>query len=388
MPSILTVDDSSTIRSIINKTLGELGFEIEQAEDGQQGLAKLEEIVVDLVLLDVTMPVMDGPTMLEKMRAAGNKTPVIMLTSESKRSIMTGAIKLGVEDYILKPFKPDELKGKVLKALKMDGASAAKAGAAMEMSSTPAVAAAPVAAAAPAPGGAPKFCDVLIVDDMENVHKKFRTLLPESTTMKGCVSARDALQACQEGVFRVIVIDLVIPDVNSVALMNQMKILQPHAVMTALALKSANDAAAEAKSQGFHDALMKPFDAAAVEDWRGKYFAVENVLSVNDNVLSVAEFTGKQDKVDGFYTRVKAMCKDSFEKLASACYEDSIIDITKLPVLNDKLPRLVLDMDAEAKKFGIALRLVGAPEAKKVLSQLVDTAELPFFGSVSEAKAA
>lgn len=388
MPSILTVDDSSTIRSIINKTLGELGFEIEQAEDGQQGLAKLEEIVVDLVLLDVTMPVMDGPTMLEKMRAAGNKTPVIMLTSESKRSIMTGAIKLGVEDYILKPFKPDELKGKVLKALKMDGASAAKAGAAMEMSSTPAVAAPAAAASAPTPGATPKFCDVLIVDDMENVHKKFRTLLPETTTMKGCVSARDALQACQEGVFRVIVIDLVIPDVNSVALMNQMKILQPHAVMTALALKSANDVVGEAKSQGFHDVLMKPFDATAVEDWRGKYFAVENVLSVNDNVLSVADFTGKQDKVDGFYTRVKAMCKDSFEKLASACYEDSIIDLTKLPVLNDKLPRLVLDMDAEAKKFGITLRLVGAAEAKKVLSQLVDTAELPFFGTVAEAKAA
>src|SRR3569833_2465354 len=95
MPHILTVDDSSTIRSIINKTLGDLGFLIEQAEDGEQGLAKLREVSVDLILLDVTMPVMDGPTMLEKLRASGNRTPVIMLTSESKRSIMTGAIKLG-----------------------------------------------------------------------------------------------------------------------------------------------------------------------------------------------------------------------------------------------------------------------------------------------------
>ncbi len=387
MPSILTVDDSSTIRSIINKTLGELGFEIEQAEDGQQGLAKLEEISVDLILLDVTMPVMDGPTMLEKLRGAGNKTPVIMLTSESKRSIMTGAIKLGVEDYILKPFKPDELKAKVLKVLKMDGAAPRNA-ADQQMASNAALA---PAAAAPSPSNGPaqrQFIDVLVVDDMENVHKKLRSLLPETLSLKGCVSAREALEMCQHGVFRVIIVDLVIPDVNSVALMNQLRVLQPHAVMTALALRSANDIATECKAQGFHDVMMKPFDAALVEDWRGKYFAVENVLSVNDNILAVAEYTGKADKVDGYYARVKSLCKDSFEKLASACYEDSIIDLSKMPMHNDKLPRLVLDMDVEAKKFGITLRIVGQPEAKKALSQLVETASLPFFATVNEAKAA
>jgi len=383
MPAILTVDDSSTIRSIINKTLGELGFQIEQAEDGQQGLAKLEEVSVDLILLDVTMPVMDGPTMLEKLRASGNKTPVIMLTSESKRSIMTGAIKLGVEDYILKPFKPDELKAKVLKSLKMDGGPVAVKTNAAD---------AQMAAAPPPPSAAPsgqrQFIDVLVVDDMENVHKKLRTLLPETLTMKGCVSAREALQHAQEGVYRVIVIDLVIPDVNSVALMNQLRVLQPHAVMTALALRSSNDITGETKAQGFHDCIQKPFDAAAVDDWRTKYFAVENLVVVNDNVLSIAEFAGKQDKVDGYYAKLKNLCRESFEKLASACYEDSIIDLSKVPMHNDKLPRLVMEMDSEAKKFGIALRLVGVPEAKKALSQLVETASLPFFGTLAEAKAA
>ena len=386
MPSILTVDDSSTIRSIISKTLGELGFEIEHAEDGQQGLAKLEETTVDLILLDVTMPVMDGPTMLEKLRGSGNKTPVIMLTSESKCSIMSGVIKLGVEDYILKPFKPDELKAKVQKALKMDAAApraTANAGDA-------AMAAAPMSppAASASPSRQRQFIDVLVVDDMENVHKKLRSLLPETLTMKGCVSAREALQLCREGVFRVVVIDLVIPDVNSVALMNQMRVLQPHAVLTALALRSSNDVATEAKAQGFHDVLMKPFDAALVEEWRCTHLAVENLLSLDDNVLSIAEYTGKSDKVDGFFDRLKTLCRDSFEKLASACYEDSIVDLSKVPLHSDKLPRLVLDMDTEAKKFGIALRLVGAPEVKKVLGNLVATASLPFYATITEAKAA
>src|SRR3954453_22168722 len=119
MPRILTGDDSRTVRMSLTKQVSELGFDIDEAEDGEQGLAKLEESTFDLVLLDVTMPVLDGPGMLAKMRANGNKTPVLMLTSESKRTIVAQLMKLGIDDYILKPFKNDELKRKILKSLKM-----------------------------------------------------------------------------------------------------------------------------------------------------------------------------------------------------------------------------------------------------------------------------
>src|SRR4051812_11206831 len=168
MPRILTIDDSSTIRSIITKQMTDLGFEVDQAEDGKLGLAKLEEITVDLILLDVTMPVMDGPTMLAALRETGNRTPVIMLTSESKRSIVAGAVKLGIEDYILKPFKPDELRGKVMKALRLEGG-----GGAGPVAANPALAsAAPASASAgPSAGASRQFTDILVVDDMENVHK-------------------------------------------------------------------------------------------------------------------------------------------------------------------------------------------------------------------------
>ena len=117
MPAILTVDDSRAVRTIVGKQVKELGFDVIEAEDGVQGLEQLAQTSVDLVLLDVTMPNMDGPTMLQKMREGGNQTPVIMLTSESKRSIVAGAMKMGISDYILKPFKPDELRDKVLSVL-------------------------------------------------------------------------------------------------------------------------------------------------------------------------------------------------------------------------------------------------------------------------------
>lgn len=381
MPRILTVDDSSTIRTIISTQMLELGYEVEQAEDGEKGLARLEEITVDLILLDVTMPVMDGPTMLAKLRERGDKTPVIMLTSESKRTIVSGAVKLGIEDYILKPFKPEELRAKVLKALKLDGTNAPIA--------------ANAALAGPAPGGSPvmapsdgsrQFIDVLLVDDMENVHKKLRSLLPSNLSFNGSTNARDALQHCQNHVYRVVIIDMVIPDVNSVALMGQLRALQPRAVMVGLALRTANDATNELKAQGFQDVLFKPFEPEVLEDFVGKFFDVKDLLSIDDNVMSCAAFEGKDDKVDRYYTRLRTLNKEAIEKLASACYEDVIFDTSVMPVRNDKLIRLLIELMKDAKKLGIQIRVVGKPETQKVLSSVQDTAALPFFSSLAKAK--
>ncbi|HET9622569.1 MAG TPA: response regulator [Kofleriaceae bacterium] len=384
MPRILTVDDSSTIRSIITKQMTDLGFEVDHAEDGQQGLAKLEEISVDLILLDVTMPVMDGPTMLAALRERGDKTPVIMLTSESKRSIVSGAVKLGIEDYILKPFKPDELRGKVMKALKLDGSASAGPVAAN------AAVAAPAASSGGGGGGGSasrQFVDILVVDDMENVHKKLKSFLPSHVSLNGCVSARDALQMCQERVYRVVIVDLVIPDVNSVALMNQMRALQPHAVMVALALRSAGDVGGEIKGQGFADVVYKPFEPAAVEDFLSKHFEVDDVLSVDGNVLACAAFSGKEDKLDRYFNRLRTLTHESLEKLASACYDDSIINLSAIPLKNDKIVRLLMDSDKEAKKLGISLRLVGTPEIKKVLGAVMETAAMPFYTTLAAAQA-
>jgi DNA-binding response OmpR family regulator/anti-anti-sigma regulatory factor len=383
MPRILTIDDSSTIRSIITKQMVDLGFEVDHAEDGQQGLAKLEEISVDLILLDVTMPVMDGPTMLAALRERGDRTPVIMLTSESKRSIVSGAVKLGIEDYILKPFKPDELRGKVMKALKLDGSGAAAAGPVAANASV----ASPSSPAGSAAGGSTRqFIDILVVDDMENVHKKLRTFLPAHVSLNGCVSAREALQMCQERVYRVVVVDLVIPDVNSVALMNQMRALQPHAVMVALALRSAGDPSAEVKGQGFSDVVYKPFEPAAIEDFLSKHFEVDDILSVDGNVLACAAFSGKEDKLDRYFTRLRTLTHESLEKLASACYDDSIMNLSAVPLRNDKIVRLLMDSDKEAKKLGISLRLVGTPEIKKVLGAVMETSTMPFFATLADAQ--
>ncbi|MDA8137289.1 MAG: response regulator [Desulfobacteraceae bacterium] len=108
---ILSVDDSRTIRMIIKKALSEYECELFEAENGRDGLALASEKKPDLVILDITMPVMTGIEMLTKMKQdnAIKEIPVIMLTAESGRDNVMNIVKMGVRDYIVKPFKGDQL---------------------------------------------------------------------------------------------------------------------------------------------------------------------------------------------------------------------------------------------------------------------------------------
>ena len=108
---VLTVDDSKTIRAIVKKAFRPFDCEIMEAENGVEGLATANREKPDLIVLDITMPVMNGIEMLEKLKAdAVMKTiPVIMLTAESGKDNVLQIVKMGVKDYMVKPFKGEEL---------------------------------------------------------------------------------------------------------------------------------------------------------------------------------------------------------------------------------------------------------------------------------------
>jgi two-component system cell cycle response regulator len=381
MPRVLTVDDSRAIRSIVSKQLKSLGFDVEEAEHGEEGLACLEECEFDLVLLDVTMPVLDGPGMLEKMRARGDKTPVLMLTSESKRSIVAGVMKLGISDYILKPFKAEELHAKVLKALNLPGGSTA-----LPAVEPPPAEEASTAAAMPAAGR--QFVDVLVVDDMDNVYKKLRGLVPQNLSMNQSLSAQASLAVCRERVYRLILIDSEIPDVNSTVLLRQIRTLQPQAACLALALRAGEHVEQGAREAGFDGVLFKPFDPTSIEDLVTQYFNNQELVTVENELLTVTAYQGRQDRLDRYYQRLAPAIEKLIEQVASACFDQAIVDLSQTPVRTDRTPRLVVALEGKAKAMGIELRLVGSVETRKVLAGFSDTEKVPFFASVAEARAA
>ena len=116
---ILSVDDSRTIRLIVGRTLRPYDCVLCEAANGEEGLAAAAREKPDLILLDVTMPVMDGVTMLTKLKEdpALKVIPVIMLTAESGRDNVIHIARLGVRDYLVKPFKEDQLIEKVSRTL-------------------------------------------------------------------------------------------------------------------------------------------------------------------------------------------------------------------------------------------------------------------------------
>lgn len=112
---LLTVDDSKTVRIIVRKAFKNYDLTILEASNGVEGLATATKEVPDLILLDVTMPVMDGIEMLTKLKSnpAIKNIPVIMLTAEGGRDTVLKIAKIGVRDYMVKPFKEDLLLDKV-----------------------------------------------------------------------------------------------------------------------------------------------------------------------------------------------------------------------------------------------------------------------------------
>lgn len=387
MPSVLTVDDSKAIRTIVSKQMTSLGFEVQEAEDGEQGLQMLEACTFDIVLLDVTMPVLDGPGMLKRMREQGNHTPVIMLTSESKTSVIGETMKLGIEDYILKPFKPEEIRDKVFKVLRIN--SAANAG--PVVTSAAAIdpgAATPVAQTqAVDHSGVKQFIDILCVDDMENVHKKLRALLPDHITMNSATGAQNAVQLCRERIYRCVLVDTTLADVNSVALMNQLRVLQPHAEFLSLALRTEENAEKDALTHGFSGALLKPFNSDALADFLGQYFESQDLVACDGDIAHLRAYTGRAEKVDRYFAKVRDTMANVLENVAAACYEHVILDMTDAPSKADKIVNLLIHVNKGAEKLGLGVVIIGNDEVKQVLGSIAETSHLPFFASVPEARA-
>ena len=116
---ILTVDDSRTIRMILRRAFKGHDCTFVEASNGEEGLAAAAREKPDLIILDITMPVMDGATMLAKLRGDPElkDTPVIMLTAESGQDNVARIASLGISDYVVKPFKDEALLEKALKVI-------------------------------------------------------------------------------------------------------------------------------------------------------------------------------------------------------------------------------------------------------------------------------
>jgi two-component system, chemotaxis family, chemotaxis protein CheY len=117
--TILTVDDSKSIRQVVSFTLQEAGYNVIEACDGQDALNKINGSSLHMVVTDLNMPNLDGIGLIKKLRTDQNHKfiPIIMLTTESQSEKKMEGKTAGATGWIVKPFKPEQLLAVVKKVL-------------------------------------------------------------------------------------------------------------------------------------------------------------------------------------------------------------------------------------------------------------------------------
>ncbi|HPH96736.1 MAG TPA: response regulator [Anaerolineaceae bacterium] len=117
MAKILIVDDAEFLRMRISKMLTAEGYEIVEADNGAKAVELYNQVHPDVVMMDITMPEMDGLTALKHIKALDPKAKVIMLTALGQESVVLEAIKSGARDFVVKPFERERVLGAISKLL-------------------------------------------------------------------------------------------------------------------------------------------------------------------------------------------------------------------------------------------------------------------------------
>jgi two-component system response regulator MprA len=110
---ILVVDDDRSVRDALRRALTLGGYDVEAAEDGRQALIRLSTSAPDAVVLDIGMPEVDGLEVCRRLRGAGDRTPILMLTARDAVSDRIDGLDAGADDYLVKPFDLGELKARI-----------------------------------------------------------------------------------------------------------------------------------------------------------------------------------------------------------------------------------------------------------------------------------
>jgi two-component system response regulator MprA len=110
---LLLVDDDAPIRRMLERTLTAEGYDVVAAADGGAALAAVERSVPDGIVLDVTMPGMDGLSVTKRLRAKGLRVPILLLTARDAVHERVAGLDAGADDYLVKPFDVDELTARV-----------------------------------------------------------------------------------------------------------------------------------------------------------------------------------------------------------------------------------------------------------------------------------
>jgi two-component system, cell cycle response regulator len=376
---ILTIDDSKTLRMIVGKHLAPFGLEMLQAENGQQGVERARESVPDVILLDYNMPVMDGyHTLIElKQDAALKSIPVVMLTTETVKETVIKLLKLGLKDYIAKPFTREVLLQKLNPILNLyEGPNVP--------SEKPQAVVMPEAAAV-----SPAKPTILAIDDKTSILELLKTYLGEKYYFITADSGKAAVNAIEQKRFDYVFLDLSLPDMSGFDVLDAYLRSNKNGAsikkVAAMSLRTAQADIDRAISAGINILLYKPFSADEAMT------AADGMFRQKDDKIKKSRFLTAKEKIrilecppersskfrvvagslaSDVVQEIDDMAEEGFSKLVIKVGEGFLNDIS--------VTRKFVDLVDHANQLSLQVRFVAdSDQALNVLRQFEETAGIP-----------
>jgi two-component system, cell cycle response regulator len=367
---VLTVDDSKTVRIIVRKAFKPYDCEILEAANGVEGLAMAGKEQPDIILLDITMPVMDGVEMLTKLKSDPELKgiPVIMLTAEGGRDNVLKIAKIGVRDYIVKPFKEDLLVEKVGRVIDLK----------------------PITEGPVKTKSILDPCSILVVEDRPTIVQQIQEGLKHTPwKIHGMSATGEAINFLTKNTPDLIMISLSLPDEAAFTLFRLIRasVKTKYTPIFGLVVKTEINTQQQAQQVGFTSIVTKPLDVGELEqkvakamnlDTSRRYFGIEGeffMMKLPENCTTIV------------INEVSNYLKPKVSEAVDSGICKSIIDVKEVKSLNMNVIKLLFQTMQTCRELALQFALVGNDAVSAECKGFEDTRNWSFFPSVEDAKA-
>jgi two-component system cell cycle response regulator len=367
-PKILSVDDSKMIHTLIGKGFSPFNTHLFFASNGVEGLAAATREMPDVIILDVTMPVMDGVECLAKLKSdpALKDIPVIMLTAEAGKENVLKIARMGVRDYVVKPFTEQALIDRVSRVIDLQPKGAAPIR--VKSVDDPAT--------------------ILVVDEhpliIETIEKALASM---PWRVLGTDQCGEAAQLIAKEPPDVVLVSLSLP--NKAAL-NFFHLLRSNlrtqsTPVVGLSVKTAQEEQSEAKAAGFASIITKPIDVAELDerlaramnlDTSSRYFSVENGVQIVKIPGGITP-SGSAELTQYINPKVREMVDAGLNRL--------VIDVSEVSKVEILIVKLMLTIIGACRELDIRFRVVGASEFLNQARAFEETKDLDIYSDRSMA---
>jgi two-component system cell cycle response regulator len=367
---ILTVDDSKTVRIIVRKAFKAYDCDILEAGNGVEGLAIASKEMPDLILLDVTMPVMDGVEMLTKLKsdASLKAIPVMMLTAEGGRDNVLKIAKIGIRDYVVKPFKEEALIEKAGRIIDLK-----------PLSDTPQKVRSIFDPA-----------DILIVEDKPAIIQQIQEGLKHTPwKVQGVATQGEAIDTCSRTPPDVVIVSLSLPEETAFTLFKLLRAnsKNKYTPIFALAVKTELGQQQQALTVGFTSIITKPMDMGDIETKIAKAMNLDTSLRYYATEAETFLMRLPENCAPAVLAEAATYMKPKFSEAVDAGISKCVIDIHMLKSLHIGVIKLLFQAMQVCHDLGMQCALIGNPQIVTECKGFEDTRAWAFFDSLDGAKA-